>query len=189
MKIEVNLRRLVAGAARRARWVRDEQGGSLVEFAILSPLLFVLVAMAGSFTLAFYNLQQIGNATASAVAIVASQQGVTTDPCNLAMASVQAALPGFTAANLSYSLTVNTTGYPASGSGTTFSSGGSSSYGSNTAFSCPNPDTTSSTFASGEPVTLTVTYSYSWLPIPTFHPFGALTPTTALATTESAMAD
>ena len=64
----------MARIASRALRLRGEEGGSLVELAIFAPLLFLILGGAGSFTLAFFNLQQIGNATAAAVQTVAAEQ-------------------------------------------------------------------------------------------------------------------
>jgi Flp pilus assembly protein TadG len=182
MKVETNLpalANLCTRAAERARRWRSDEGGSLVEFAILLPVMFVLVAMAGSFTLAFYNLQQLGSAVATGDAIVASEQGVTSDPCYLAQTTVLSALPGWTASSLSFTLTVTNS----SGTGTT------ETFTGTTSSPICEAEAAESDFAPNEPVTLTVTYSYSWLPIPNFHPFGALTPSTPLTTSETAMAD
>jgi len=176
----------LARAARRALRFRGDEGGSLVEFAILLPVLFILVGMAGSFTLAFYNLQQLENAASTAVDLAAAEQGVTTDPCNLVMTTVQSILPGWSASSLSYTLTIT-------GSDGTVTSYPSSSNGGSTAYSCTAAGSrggTSTAEYPDTPVTLTVTYAYSWLPIPTFHPFGTLTPTVPLSTPpQSAMAD
>jgi Flp pilus assembly protein TadG len=188
MKVELSLRRpagLLFRAARRVHWVRSEEGGSLVEFAALLPLLLVILAMAASFTLAFYNLQQLESATASAAALIAAEQGVTTDPCNLAMTTVQASLPGWTAGNLTYNLTISgdtgtATAYP------------SSSNGGSTAYSCKAAGSTGAASTAeypNTPVILTVSYSYSWIPIPTINPFGSLTPSSALTASSSMMAD
>jgi Flp pilus assembly protein TadG len=171
-----------ARVASQALRFRSEEGGSLVEFAITAPLLFVVLAMAATFTLAFFDLQQLGNATAAAVQAIAAEQGVTGDPCNLAMTTIQSELPGFTAANLSYTLVVTGT----TGTSTSFASG---SYGGSTGFSCGSGDTTSTNFAAGEPVKLTVSYTYSWFGIPTLPFFGKMKATGPLTATETAMAD
>jgi Flp pilus assembly protein TadG len=182
MTLECRLRRgrrLPAAASPRARNMRDECGGSLVEFAIALPILLTLLTGAASFSLAFYTEQQMGVAAAYAVQTVATEQGDVQngDPCNLAMTSVQGAAPSLTSASISYSLTVSN----ASGTGTTFSSS-SGSNGGNTSFSCgtssSNPVTTSE-FVAGEPVILTIKYSYKWLPILSFSPSAPLTVTTA----------
>ena len=171
---------LIARVASQALRFRGEEGGSLVELAIFAPLLFLILTGAASFTMAFFTLQQLGNATSSAVQAIAAEQGSNADPCNLAMTTIQGDLPGFTAANLSYTLVVTST----TGTGTTFSST-SGSYGTNTSFSCGGTDTTSTNFAPNEPVTLTVSYTYSWLPVLKFTP----TSKSPLTATETAMAD
>jgi len=185
MKVEPNLQRpagLLAEAVRLLR-LRGQEGGSLVEFAVALPLLMVVLTGAASFTLAFYSLQQLGNATASAVELIAAQQGVTTDPCNLAMTTVQSTLPGWTAANLSYTLTItdsanNAIAYP------------SSSYGGSTAYSCT---AAGSSGADAEypdtPVVLQVNYNYTWIPVFHFGSFLKFAPSSALTVTETAMAD
>jgi Flp pilus assembly protein TadG len=198
MKVDVSSPRpgtLLARAAKLALRMRADEGGSLVEFAILAPLLFILVAMAGSFTLAFYNLQQLGTATAAAVDLVAAQQGVTTDPCETAQnliqgntsTSVPGLLPGFNTANLNYRLAITTTG--SSPTTTYYPSSSGWTAGSST-FTCSAAGASGSApMLANQAVTLTVQYTYTWLPIPTFQPFGTLTPSTPLTTSETAMAD
>src|SRR5208283_4344108 len=100
--------------------LRGEDGGALVEMAVILPLLMMLVMAAAALTLGFYNLQELTRATESAAQVIAAQQGVATDPCATAQTFVQAALPGWTASSLSYSLTVTDSGgtahpYPSSG--------------------------------------------------------------------------
>jgi Flp pilus assembly protein TadG len=186
MKADLSLRRQAGlpGKARRLS-LRGEEGGSLVEFAILMPVMFVLLGIAASFTLGLYNLQQLGCATTTAVELVGAQQGSTTDPCELAMNTVQGTLPGWTAANLSYTLTVT-------GENGTVTSYPSSSNGGSTAYSCTAAGAgggSSTEEAPNTPVVLKVSYTYSWLPLPNFHPFGSLTPTTPLTVTQTTMAD
>jgi Flp pilus assembly protein TadG len=175
--------RLAARVARRGA-ARDE-GGSLVEFAILLPFLFVIVAMAATFSMAFYNLQQLACATTTAVELVAAQQVSTNDPCQLTMNAVQGTLPGWTAANITYTLTVTN----AAGTATPYPSSGN---GGSTAFTCKAAGaggSVSTKEAPNTPIVLTVSYSYSWLSLPNFNPFGPLTPSTPLTATETAMAD
>ncbi len=161
MKDHRGLRRPVALMARiasRALRLRGEEGGSLVELAIFAPLLFLILGGSAAFTLAFFNLQQIGNATAAAVQTVAAEQGVTSDPCNLAMTTIQGEMPGFTKANITYTLTVGN-----SSGNTSYSTTGGAN-GGNTGFSC-QAAVTSNLFAASYPVSLQVSYSYTWLPV------------------------
>ena len=167
--------RCMVRALKRALHLRGDEGGALVELAIMLPIFMSVLTGAASFTLAFYNLQQLQSATAGAVQAVAGTQGTIDDPCNLAMKTVQAALPGWTTSKLSFTLTVTN----ASGTGT--------AYTGSTSFSCTAAGAggaASTAEAANEPVTLSVSYSgYSWLPILAFQASGNL------SATETAMAE
>lgn len=165
-------------SASRALRLRGEEGGSLVEFAIVVPLLMTVLTGSASFALAFFNLQQLGNATSGAVEAIAATQGVQPDPCALAVTSVtsalgigaKSALPSFTASKITYTLVI------------TDASGATHQYGATTgsSFSCIAG---AAQEAPNEPVTLTVSYSYTWLPVLAF------SPSSPLSSSETAMAD
>jgi Flp pilus assembly protein TadG len=154
---------------------RDEEGSALVEFALTLPMLFGLIYLAASLTLGMYNLQQLGNATSATAMAVGSDAGLfpSNDPCAYAETTITTSLPTWKAANFSYVLTI------------TDASDASHKYtGSGTSFSC----STASAMGPNYPVTLTVSYTYSWLGIPTmpfFHP-GTSTAGT-LASSQSAI--
>ncbi len=164
----------------RAKCAKGEEGTALVELAISLPIMLTLLTGAASFSLAFYSLQQLGNATTTGVQLVAANQGLVSDPCETAAAAVEAALPHWTTTNLTFTLAW------------TDSSGGSHSEGpvaeaSSTTFSCATAGDGSSDTATAmgpnTPVVLTVSYAYSWLPVLKF------TPSSALTSTEAALAD
>jgi len=139
---------------------RGEEGSALVEFALTLPMLFGLIYLAASLTLGMYNLQQLGNATSATAMAVGSDAGLfpNNDPCAYAESTIVASLPTWKSANFSYTLTITDT------------SDSSHKYtGSGTSFSC----STAPSMGPNYPVTLTVSYTYSWLGIPTmpfFHP-------------------
>jgi Flp pilus assembly protein TadG len=173
MKINFNPRgpsRWWAGVVRRALGLRNEEGGALMEFAVTLPLLMTVLTGAASFSMAFYSLQQLGNATAGAVQAVAAEQGLISDPCALAVSQVTSALPGWVAGNLTYTMVI------------TDSTPTAHSYGPTTgsSFSC-TPGAANE--APNEPVVLTVSYKYSWLPVLAF------SPSSPLSSTQAAMAD
>jgi Flp pilus assembly protein TadG len=140
---------------------RGEEGSALVEFALTLPMLFGLIYLAASLTLGMYNLQQLGNATSATAMAVGNDVGLypSDDPCAYAETTMVASLPNWTAANFTYKLTVTDTSdttHPYSGSGTSFS--------------CPLGSVVP---GPNYPVTLTVSYTYTWLGIPAlpfFHP-------------------
>ena len=169
MKLDMVLRRqvgFVSRAVKRAMRLRGEEGGALLEFAITLPLLMTVLTGAASFSLAFYSLQQLGNAVSSASQLVAAEQGLITDPCATAVTSVTGSLPGWTASKLTYSMSI------------TDSSGTAHPYGPTTgsSFTCPAG---AAEEAPNEPVTLTVSYAYTWMPILAFSPSSPLTSTEA----------
>jgi Flp pilus assembly protein TadG len=145
-----------------------EEGASLVEFAMVLPLMMIVLTGGASFSMALYNLQQLGNATASTSQLLAAEAGLITDPCASTVSSVTASLPNWTASNLTYTVTI------------TDSSGTAHSYGptKGSTFSCTAGSTEMDT---NEPVSVTVNYSYSWFPILSF------SPSSNLVSTESAL--
>jgi Flp pilus assembly protein TadG len=153
-----------------------EEGSALVEFALTLPMLFGLIYLSASLTLGMYNLQQLGNATSATAMAVGSDAGLYPgdDPCAYAESTIVASLPTWKAANFTYKLTV------------TNSSDVASSYtGSGTSFSCPLGTTA---LGPNYPVTLTVSYTYSWLGIPAMPFFNAGTKTAGVLTSsESAI--
>jgi Flp pilus assembly protein TadG len=179
MKIRKSITRQALRLAQRlmrAKCVKGEEGTSLVELAICLPIMLSLLTGAASFSLAFYFLQQLGNATTSGVQLAAANQGLVSDPCETAAAAVEGGLPNWTTTKLTFTMSW------------TDSSGGSHSAGptaesSSTAFSCTSAgdgsSDTSTAIGPNTPVVLKVSYSYSWLPIYKFSASSPLTSTQA----------
>jgi Flp pilus assembly protein TadG len=162
----------MAHAMGRALRFRNEEGSTLVEFAIVLPGLVALLTGVISFSMAFYSLQQLGNAAGTAVQAVANYQGLypvtldsqtISDPCEMALYQVNhsPSVNGWPVGLFTYTLAITDT----SGT-TTYSST------SGTSFSC---SAGASEESQNEPVVLTVTYTYSWMPILSFSPKGNLT--------------
>lgn len=174
MKIGFDLRKhmsLIARVAKRAMHLRGEEGSAeLVEFAFVLPGLMIVLTGTVSFALALYNLQQLGNATANAVQTIVDGAGITADPCAQAVTTVSAALPGWNAANFTYTLAIT---YTPSGSGTTalakYSATGSG-------FTCA-AGAANLKAATNYPVVLTVKSAYAWFPILSFSPSSPLVST------------
>lgn len=156
-----------SGLRRRApSWVRrltrlfgrgGEEGASLLEFAVTLPLFLMVLTGTASFSLGLYFLQQIGNATSTAAQLLGAEAGLLTDPCATVVSSVTSSLPNLSSSKLSYSVTITDS------SGTTHNS---------TSTSCTS---LASDMAPNEPVTVTVTYQYSWMPVFRFSPSSNLT--------------
>jgi Flp pilus assembly protein TadG len=133
----------------RAMRVKGEEGNALIELAIALPVVLALLTGAASFSMAFYNLQQLETATSFAAQQLAGSQSLTSDPCASVQTWVTQMLPNWSASKFTYTVVItnstNTFG-PTTGS----------------SFSCKSG---AADLTANQPVTVTVTYAYSWLPI------------------------
>jgi Flp pilus assembly protein TadG len=116
----------------------------MVEFALIAPMMLLLVTGIFWFGIALNNSLVLTNAVAQGAQLVGVSRGTTTDPCATAVTAVQQAATGLTQSSLTYYLSVNGTSY----TGTTCSS---------------------ATLTAGEYVTLKVTYPvtvylFAWAP-------------------------
>ena len=98
-------------AAIGRRWMarlQDDRGSALVEFAVVLPLMISILTGTASFSMFLYNYQQLGYTVSNAAQLVASQQGLLAngDPCATAVTSVTGALPHWTAANFTYTVSI-----------------------------------------------------------------------------------
>jgi Flp pilus assembly protein TadG len=133
-----------------------EEGSQLVEMAVVAPLLLIILTGMASFGIAVYSQQQLG------------------------LAASQASLPQWSAANISYNLTIYT-GNTTTPSVTTGTLKGA-------AFTCISDNADLTQF---QPIVLTVSYPYTWFPIMGWAKYGTgaspSTPTGSLTTTQAAM--
>jgi Flp pilus assembly protein TadG len=156
---------MLARGVRRAAGRRDDEGTTLVEFALTLPLFIGVLTATATFSMGLYTMQQIGNATANAVGVAGAVGGIPSgttipgttpgDPCATAVQQITAALPHLTAANFTYSMSITT---PTTGGETTTNYPSTGMSGSS--FSCPSPP-----MQANYPITLTVNYAYSWFPM------------------------
>lgn len=163
MKMGNGLRKignLFARRSRRAFGRRGEEGAALLEFAITLPVLMTVLTGTASFSLALYTLQQIGNATSTAAQLLGAEQGLITDPCATVVTSVTNSLPNLTATSITYTVSITDSGGTAHSQTATGST-----------FSCKSLATD---MTPNEPVTVTVSYPYQWLPILAFSPKSGL---------------
>jgi Flp pilus assembly protein TadG len=173
MKIGNSQQQKARGLMRRLRRIfgsGGEEGAALLEFAVTLPLFLTVLTGTASFSLALYFLQQIGNATSTASQLLGAEAGLITDPCATVVTSVTAALPNMTASKITYTVVIAD------------STGALHTYGPTTgsSFSCTAG---AAEMAPNEPVTVTVKYNYSWLPILAF------TPSSNLVSSETALAE
>lgn len=106
-----------------ARWQRgwmcgDDDGQSMIEFAVCLPPLFLLMTGIFAFGIATGNYVMLTNATAAAAEQLGVARGNTLDPCALAVTAVEASAPSLTHASLTFTTVLNGVSY----SGTSCSS-------------------------------------------------------------------
>lgn len=132
------------------------EGQSLVEFALVLPMLLMVVTFMFSISMAMLSFEQLNNATTNAALHqLATARNVLTDPCSSIQTAVTSALPNWSAAKFTYTVTIQN------------SSGTNVTYGPTTGsgFSCTGAYTVLSADQSNTPASLTVSYTYSWMPV------------------------
>jgi Flp pilus assembly protein TadG len=128
--------------------LRKEQGSSMIEMALCLPPLLIL--MTGTFAMGITLNNAVGVA-AMQLATEAGQLASPYDPCALVVSTVTASAPSLKPASMNFSLNLNGTPYPATGtSGSSFSC----SSASNTAGAAGN-------LKQGSTAQVTVTYPCS----------------------------
>lgn len=149
------------------RFARRAEGGSLVEFALVLPMIMILITGMASFGLLLNNYIMLAHATDVGARYIAVNNGNfangASNPCAMAASQIQNAAGTLAASSLSYSITFTT---PSGSAYSAFtSSNGSSSFG--TSSSCGTSGT--GEMASGGTVTVSVQYPaalfiYGWTP-------------------------
>jgi len=85
---------------------RDERGSALVEFAIVFPLLIVLVMGIITFGQAFGNYQRLTNSAAAGAEAISVARGNTLNPCTTVSTAALNSWPVAAQSNLKFTITV-----------------------------------------------------------------------------------
>jgi Flp pilus assembly protein TadG len=93
----------------RSRLRPAEEGGALVEMALVLPVLALLVLGLMSFATMFMNYLDLTEATGSGAQYLQSLRGNTNDPCQDTYLAITQAAPNLTPANLSLTFNLNGT--------------------------------------------------------------------------------
>lgn len=153
-----------------------DEGNALIELAFVAPIMMIMLTGLASFSMALYSYQQLGYATSATAQQVGAQQGLITDPCSQIQSDITNALPGWKSSNFSYSVII------------TDSNGTNHSYSASAgnSFSCTAG---ASQMAQNEPMSLTVSYQYSWFSVFTWKPNNAFTPSGNLTVSEAVLVE
>jgi len=92
--------------------VSEEEGASLIEFALVSTIL-LLPLTTGIMTFGIYmaNQMQLINAVDTGARTLAVNGGITLDTCSVASSAIISAAPGLNSSQLNFSYTLNGTPY------------------------------------------------------------------------------
>ncbi|MGA2712603.1 MAG: TadE/TadG family type IV pilus assembly protein [Bryobacteraceae bacterium] len=93
----------------------NKRGQAVAEFALVLPLLMMVVTGQLAFGLAIHNYLVLTNAVNTGTQVLAISRGQTADPCATASGAIDNAAFGLTTGSLSFSYVINGTSY----SGTT----------------------------------------------------------------------
>ena len=105
--------------AERVRFqLRGNEGSALVEFAVVLPVLLLVLTGIFTFGVAMNNYNELTEAVNTGARQLAISRGQTTDPCATTVAAVYAAAPTLKQSKLAFSFALDGTAY----SGTSCSS-------------------------------------------------------------------
>jgi Flp pilus assembly protein TadG len=96
-------------------WTRlrtGNDGGALVEFALVLPMLLLLLTGMFSFGIALNNYLTLTDATSIGARYLATDRGVDLDPCAASVAIAKGTAFGLNPATLSFTFVINGTTYP-----------------------------------------------------------------------------
>jgi Flp pilus assembly protein TadG len=185
MTIIAGLRRQADSCMRRlmrAVGMKGEEGSALLECAVTLPLFLGVIMGTASFSLAFYEMQELGNAVSAAGQELGATAGTIDDPCAQVVTQVTANLPNFNTANLTYTVVITN----AAGSSATYGP----TKGSLSCVAAGAGGAASTAEAANEPQTVTVSYQYPWMPVFTY---GSLltfkTPTSSLTASQTTIGE
>ena len=98
-----------AAARMVARWRREQNGSSLIEFALVMPVMLLVMTGIFSMGIAFNQQEQLTQAVGAGGQYLQQIRTSTTDPCKDTYNAITGAAPNLTAANITLTVTMGTT--------------------------------------------------------------------------------
>jgi Flp pilus assembly protein TadG len=95
------------GLRARARFRRGEEGGALVEFAVVLPVMLMLITGIFAVGIAFNNQLTLTQAVGAGAQHLQTIRTGTSDPCADTFNAITAAAPNLTSSKISLSITIN----------------------------------------------------------------------------------
>lgn len=116
-----------AAAQMVARWRREQNGSSLIEFALVLPVMLLVMTGIFSFSMVLYHQEQLTQAVGAGGQYLQQIRTTTTDPCKDTFTAITSAAPSLTSSNITLTLTMGSTSVTAttcSGDQTDLTQGG-----------------------------------------------------------------
>lgn len=106
-------KKMKPGLRSQARTERagSRQGQAMLEFAMVAPVLLMVVTGIVSFGIVVQNSLVLTNAVNTGAQLLAASRGQTTDPCATATAAIEAAAPNLASGSLSFTFVINGSTY------------------------------------------------------------------------------
>jgi Flp pilus assembly protein TadG len=117
-----------AAAQMVARWRREQNGSSLIEFALVMPPMLLLMTGIFSLSLVLYHQQELTQAVGAGAQYLQQIRTTTTDPCKDTFTAITSAAPTLTSGSITLTVTMGSTAVTAktcSGDQTDLTQGGS----------------------------------------------------------------
>ncbi|MGH9342957.1 MAG: TadE/TadG family type IV pilus assembly protein [Terriglobia bacterium] len=113
-------RRINLSPGARRSFLRDDAGGAIAEFAVILPVLMLVLMGIFTFGAAMNNYVDLTEAVNTGARIVAISRGQTTDPCAVAASAIYNSAPTLSQSNFTFSFAFD--GSPFSGASCSSSS-------------------------------------------------------------------
>ena len=116
-----------AAARMIARWRREQSGSSLIEFALVLPVMLLVMTGIFSFSMALYRQEQLTQAVGAGGQYLQQIRTSTTDPCKDTYNAITSAAPALTGSSITLTITMgstNVTGTSCAGDQTDLTQGG-----------------------------------------------------------------
>jgi Flp pilus assembly protein TadG len=92
-----------------ARWRREQNGSSLIEFALVLPVMLLVMTGIFTFAVAINHQEQLTQAVGAGGQYLQQIRTSTTDPCKDTFTAITNAAPNLTSANITLTVTMGTT--------------------------------------------------------------------------------
>ena len=109
MSIEKVLLARKAATRMVTRWRREQNGSSMIEFALVMPVMLLVMTGIFSFAVAINHQQQLTQAVGAGGQYLQQIRATTTDPCKDTFTAITNSSPNLSSSNITLTVTMGTT--------------------------------------------------------------------------------